>query len=81
MTVVAVSGYFDPIHVGHLEYLKMAKSLGDKLVVIVNSDYQAELKKGKSFKRKLMSGITKTTSLRPSNSQEGKLQSHRNKST
>ena len=46
---VAVSGYFDPIHVGHLEYLKIAKSLGDKLVVIVNSDYQAELKKGKSF--------------------------------
>ena len=49
MKVVAVSGYFDPIHVGHLEYLKMAKSLGDKLVVIINSDYQASLKKGKSF--------------------------------
>ena len=49
MTVVAVSGYFDPIHVGHLEYLKMAKSLGDKLIVIVNSDHQAGLKKGKSF--------------------------------
>ena len=49
MKVVAVSGYFDPIHVGHLEYLKMAKSLGDKLVVIINSDYQAGLKKGKSF--------------------------------
>ena len=49
MEVVAVSGYFDPIHVGHLEYLKMAKSLGDKLVVILNSDYQAGLKKGKSF--------------------------------
>ena len=49
MKVVAVSGYFDPIHVGHLEYLKMAKSLGDKLVVIINSDYQADLKKGKSF--------------------------------
>ena len=49
MTVIAVSGYFDPIHVGHLEYLKIAKSLGDKLVVIVNSDYQAELKKRKSF--------------------------------
>ena len=49
MKVVAVSGYFDPIHLGHLEYLKMAKSLGDKLVVIINSDYQAELKKGKSF--------------------------------
>jgi cytidyltransferase-like protein len=49
MKVVAVSGYFDPIHIGHLEYLKMAKSLGDKLVVIINSDYQASLKKGKSF--------------------------------
>ena len=34
---VAVSGYFDPIHVGHLEYLEMAKSLGDSLVVIVNN--------------------------------------------
>ena len=49
MTVVAVSGYFDPLHVGHLEYIKMAKQLGDKLIVIVNSDKQAELKKGKSF--------------------------------
>ena len=49
MKVVAVSGYFDPIHVGHLEFLKIAKSLGDKLVVIINSDYQASLKKGKSF--------------------------------
>ncbi len=49
MKTVAVSGYFDPLHVGHLEYLKMAKSLGDKLIVIVNSDLQASLKKGKSF--------------------------------
>ena len=49
MKVVAVSGYFDPIHVGHLEYLKMAKNLGDKLIVIINSDYQAGLKKGISF--------------------------------
>ena len=49
MTVVAVSGYFDPLHVGHLEYLEIAKQLGDKLIVIVNSDKQAELKKGKSF--------------------------------
>ena len=49
MIVVAVSGYFDPIHVGHLEYLKLAKQLGDKLVVIVNSDFQARIKKGKSF--------------------------------
>ena len=46
---VAVSGYFDPIHVGHLEYLKLAKELGDKLVVIVNNNYQCVLKKGKPF--------------------------------
>tara|TARA_B100001179_G_C18322511_1_gene288688 strand:- start:82 stop:495 length:414 start_codon:yes stop_codon:yes gene_type:complete len=49
MIVVAVSGYFDPIHVGHLEYLKLAKQLGDKLIVIVNNDKQTILKKGKSF--------------------------------
>ena len=49
MKVVAISGYFDPIHVGHLEYINMAKKLGDKLVVIVNNNYQCELKKGKLF--------------------------------
>ena len=46
---VAVSGYFDPIHVGHLDYLRMAKELGDSLVVIVNNNYQCKLKKGKHF--------------------------------
>ena len=50
---VAVSGYFDPIHIGHLEYLKMAKDLGDYLIVIVNNDYQCNLKKGKSFMNEL----------------------------
>jgi|TARA_B110000914_G_scaffold216672_1_gene221915 D-beta-D-heptose 7-phosphate kinase/D-beta-D-heptose 1-phosphate adenosyltransferase len=49
MKTVAVSGYFDPIHVGHLEYLKLSKDLGDKLVVIVNNNYQCVLKKGKPF--------------------------------
>ena len=49
MKVVAISGYFDPIHVGHLEYINMAKKLGDKLIVIVNNNYQCELKKGKPF--------------------------------
>ena len=43
--VVVASGYFDPIHVGHLEYLRRAKRLGDKLIVIVNNDEQAVLKK------------------------------------
>ena len=46
---VAVSGYFDPIHIGHLEYLRMAKELGDSLVVIVNNNQQCKLKKGKHF--------------------------------
>jgi len=49
MKRIAVSGYFDPIHIGHLEYLKLAKELGDKLVVIVNNNYQCVLKKGKPF--------------------------------
>ena len=49
MKIVATSGYFDPLHVGHLECLEMAAQLGDKLIVIVNSDFQAKLKKGKSF--------------------------------
>ena len=47
--IVAVSGYFDPIHVGHIEYLELAKNLGDKLIVIVNNDHQCRLKKGKPF--------------------------------
>ena len=47
--VVAVSGYFDPIHVGHLEYLQLASKLGDRLIVIVNNNHQAKLKKGEFF--------------------------------
>jgi len=49
MKIVAVSGYFDPIHIGHLEYLRLSKKLGDKLVVIVNNNHQCVLKKGKPF--------------------------------
>jgi len=49
MRIVVASGYFDPLHPGHLDYLEAAKLLGDKLVVIVNNDHQAQLKKGKSF--------------------------------
>ncbi len=47
--LVIASGYFDPIHIGHIEYLKTAKKLGDRLLVILNNDEQAALKKGKSF--------------------------------
>ena len=47
--IVCVSGYFDPVHVGHLEYFKMAKELGDTLVVILNNRKQSFLKKGDEF--------------------------------
>ena len=47
--IVAVSGYFDPLHVGHLEYFNLASQLGEYLVVILNNNQQCELKKGKYF--------------------------------
>lgn len=54
-TVVA-SGYFDPLHAGHVDYLRRAKALaqrlgGDRgrLIVIVNTDQQAALKKGRAY--------------------------------
>lgn len=47
--IVCVSGYFDPIHIGHIEYFKKSKGIGTKLMVIVNNDDQAILKKGKAF--------------------------------
>jgi rfaE bifunctional protein nucleotidyltransferase chain/domain len=46
---VAASGYFNPLHKGHIEYLEKAKSLGDYLVVIVNNDLQRQLKGSKPF--------------------------------
>jgi len=55
MKIVIASGYFDPITCAHCEYLKLAKDLytkegkDGKLLVIVNNDEQAILKKGKSF--------------------------------
>lgn len=48
-TIACVSGYFDPIHIGHIEYFKLSKKVADKLMVIVNNDEQAILKKGKAF--------------------------------
>lgn len=42
--VVAVSGYFNPLHVGHLEMIEKSRKLGDRLVAIVNNDYQVKLK-------------------------------------
>lgn len=49
MKIVIVSGYFNPLHKGHIEYLIKAKEFGDKLYVIVNNDKQRELKGSKQF--------------------------------
>lgn len=48
-TVVITSGYFDPLHIGHIECFRKARKLGDELMVIVNTDHQARLKKDYSF--------------------------------
>ena len=48
---IIVSGYFNPIHKGHIEYFNNAKAIGDKLIVIVNSDHQRALKGSKEFQQ------------------------------
>ena len=48
-TIVCASGYFNPIHYGHIEYLQKSKDLGSKLIVIVNNDKQSILKKRTTF--------------------------------
>ena len=49
MNIVLVTGGFDPLHSGHIEYFKAAKQLGDKLVVGLNSDEWLTRKKGQPF--------------------------------
>lgn len=44
MRTVVCSGYYNPLHAGHIEYLRAASELGDRLVVIVNNDRQVDLK-------------------------------------
>jgi len=46
---VIVSGYFNPIHKGHLELFEKANQVSDFVIVIVNSDLQRELKGSKEF--------------------------------
>jgi len=46
---VAVSGGFDPLHIGHVRMFKEARALGDKLVVILNNDNWLQTKKGYVF--------------------------------
>lgn len=46
---IIVSGYFNPLHKGHLEYFQRSKEMGDKLFVVVNNDNQRLLKGSKEF--------------------------------
>lgn len=57
-----VSGYFNPIHYGHIEYIDAAKSNCDLLIAIINSDYQVQLKNSCPFmdeehRRKIVSRL------------------------
>ena len=75
---VAVSGYFDPIHKGHIEYLELAKKLGDKLIVIVNNDNQAKIKKGYVFmncdeRKKIVSSLKYVDEIFESIDQDGSV--------
>lgn len=47
--IVVISGGFDPLHSGHIEYLRSARAIGDELVVGINSDAWLVRKKGKAF--------------------------------
>ncbi len=49
ITIVTVSGGFDPLHVGHVRLFQQAKKLGDRLVVIINNDNWLMKKKGHVF--------------------------------
>ncbi len=49
MKIIAVSGGFDPVHVGHLRMFKAARALGDKLVIVMNNDNWVKKKKGYVF--------------------------------
>ena len=46
---IIISGYFNPIHKGHLEYINNAKAIAEELIVIVNNDKQRILKNSTEF--------------------------------
>ena len=48
-TAVIVSGYFNPLHKGHIEYFSLAKKYAEILIVIVNNDNQRKIKSSKEF--------------------------------
>ena len=46
---IIVSGYFNPVHKGHIEYFMNAKKIADYLIVIVNNDCQRKIKQSREF--------------------------------
>ena len=63
-TIVITSGYFNPIHPGHIECLELCKDLWDELRVIVNNDEQVKAKTGKdepfqneTFRKRVVSSL------------------------
>lgn len=64
--VIAVSGGFDPIHVGHVRMIREAAALGDELVVILNNDHWLMKKKGFVFmpeaqRKEILEGLAGVT--------------------
>jgi cytidyltransferase-like protein len=49
MSIVLITGGFDPVHSGHIDYIRAAKQLGHRLIVGINSDAWLERKKGRAF--------------------------------
>lgn len=49
MKTIAISGGFDPVHIGHIRLIQEARALGDKLIVILNNDNWLLAKKGFVF--------------------------------
>ncbi|MFH1968225.1 MAG: adenylyltransferase/cytidyltransferase family protein [bacterium] len=47
--IIITSGYFNPIHIGHINYMREAKKIGDLLVAIVNNDEQIKVKGSTPF--------------------------------
>lgn len=47
--IIITSGFFNPVHIGHINLMRESRKLGDLLVVIVNNDNQVRLKGSMEF--------------------------------